>query len=534
MEVTSSSLVLSLYIKYYFLMGQKTNAIGLRLGNRRMWNFLYCSDTRELSSNLVELSQLSYYVKVMLNFLGYQPDITLSQKFAGKTSVFGEVFCSAKDFAKLGAVERKSASMLSNVKWRRLMKSFWSKQFHRRLSLQRRKQGKIYLSPFWGASKFEIITRSSAKVHSHRVPLLSSKRPNFLKNFLLNVTHNQTELLNLLARDIPHKKLPHGSSGKFRRQVLHEKFSHISYRRFQKQVFYKKLPYNSDRIFCKSFWTKNYQNRLNLLKSFHKRSFFQNFSRTKRYGLNSLRFSRKIRSRLNLFHRKMLKPLRRKLPSRKFWNIVADKMNPTSLRVIRMPSFGTYQYILSYLIRSWSKLCFKKKLNFFLNYTLKEWKHYLRKKVFFPSIFVRKLRIWRTKTDVSFRDKTLQVYSEVPSISTFVSAGLIADFIGLQLAMPQKLKTWGFKRSLKIGLSHLIQHSLKGSELSLISGIKILCSGRWSKTKSGRSQQFAFCLGKVGTQTFSSFSDFGSATATTKYGVCCVKVWITHRKVSIT
>jgi hypothetical protein len=52
----------------------------------------------------------------MLSFLGYQSDVTLGQKFAGKALLFGEVFCSAKDFVKPGIVERKASFMSANVK----------------------------------------------------------------------------------------------------------------------------------------------------------------------------------------------------------------------------------------------------------------------------------------------------------------------------------------------------------------------------------------------------------------------------------
>jgi len=99
--------------------------------------------------------------------------------------------------------------------------------------------------------------------------------------------------------------------------------------------------------------------------------------------------------------------------------------------------------------------------------------------------------------------------------------------------MSYRMKVAGFKKSLKLGVAWFVQHLLTGPNAHAVAGIKIMCSGRWSKTKSGRSQQFNYCLGKVGAQSFSTLLDFGFAVATTKYGTCGVKVWVAHKRIHL-
>jgi ribosomal protein S3 len=63
----------------------------------------------------------------------------------------------------------------------------------------------------------------------------------------------------------------------------------------------------------------------------------------------------------------------------------------------------------------------------------------------------------------------------------------------------------------------------------LISGIRVSCKGKWSKTATGRAQKLVLTLGKLNTQTIDTFIDYSFSTVATKFGACSVKVLISYK-----
>jgi ribosomal protein S3 len=66
---------------------------------------------------------------------------------------------------------------------------------------------------------------------------------------------------------------------------------------------------------------------------------------------------------------------------------------------------------------------------------------------------------------------------------------------------------------------------------NFVSGIKVICKGKWTKTGTGRTQKIILNFGRLNNQTFSYFLDSYVSTAVTKFGVCSVKVLISYNKV---
>ena len=112
----------------------------------------------------------------------------------------------------------------------------------------------------------------------------------------------------------------------------------------------------------------------------------------------------------------------------------------------------------------------------------------------------------------------------------FISSQALSDFLGLQLTSPLKLKEDCFKRNFWQGLTLFLHSFFNKRTISQINGIKLICSGRWKKSKTGRKQKFLCSIGKLRSQSYSTFIDYGFTSVNTKYGVCCIKIWISYRQ----
>jgi ribosomal protein S3 len=78
----------------------------------------------------------------------------------------------------------------------------------------------------------------------------------------------------------------------------------------------------------------------------------------------------------------------------------------------------------------------------------------------------------------------------------------------------------------------MIQVCFNTKTIRYISGIKILCSGRWMKTANGRAQSLKYSLGKINSQKINAFLDYGSSTAITSFGSCCLNVIVCYKLIN--
>ena len=134
----------------------------------------------------------------------------------------------------------------------------------------------------------------------------------------------------------------------------------------------------------------------------------------------------------------------------------------------------------------------------------------------------------RRKSSFSLSINQSLVYEKKWLFSQFLSAQIVADYIALQLTLAPNLKDSNFRKSLKLGVFETFNSILSLNKQDNISGIKLICSGRWQKVRSNRKQRFIYRLGQFKTTKSMSYLDFGNALFHSKNGSTCIKIWILY------
>ena len=109
------------------------------------------------------------------------------------------------------------------------------------------------------------------------------------------------------------------------------------------------------------------------------------------------------------------------------------------------------------------------------------------------------------------------------------SGTVIANFIAMQMKLPNKLKCSSFRKGLQVGISSLCRLLFVKSNSAVIAGIRVSCFGKWSKTKTGRKQKITLSVGRLNSTSISSPLTYSKSTISTKYGSCSVKVWLNFK-----
>jgi hypothetical protein len=109
------------------------------------------------------------------------------------------------------------------------------------------------------------------------------------------------------------------------------------------------------------------------------------------------------------------------------------------------------------------------------------------------------------------------------------SGQLFCDYITNQISTSTSFKHQSFKNSFDAAVKKISLNFVKTQKFQMVSGIKITCSGKWKKTKSGRSQKFTVTIGRLYTQSVNSLTSYGFATSVTKFGCCGIKVWVNYK-----
>lgn len=107
----------------------------------------------------------------------------------------------------------------------------------------------------------------------------------------------------------------------------------------------------------------------------------------------------------------------------------------------------------------------------------------------------------------------------------WVTSSSISYYIAKQLSS-LTTRDVTFKRGLSKGITSLVVSLLKTPEACNIKGIFIVCKGRWSKTRSGRSQVTSLKIGSQKQLKLSSNVISTRSVAVTKYGACSIKVFL--------
>ena len=90
------------------------------------------------------------------------------------------------------------------------------------------------------------------------------------------------------------------------------------------------------------------------------------------------------------------------------------------------------------------------------------------------------------------------------------------------------LKTNTFSRNIQGNIINFIALLLFEFKYDIL-GLKIICSGRWKKTNTGRKQKLYLKLGQIQSSNVTNKIIYNNINQTTKYGVCSVKIWIAHK-----
>lgn len=183
-----------------------------------------------------------------------------------------------------------------------------------------------------------------------------------------------------------------------------------------------------------------------------------------------------------------------------------------------------------------NKLIFTSKLLFFVkNLKLKKpssYKSLILKKVKNKNVskitpFLSDIFLDLQKYDSKIKNTIF--YSQKYTTLPFISSQCLTNYLALQLICSEKLKDNCFKKNYWQGLTLFLYSFFNKTTISKINGIKLLCSGRWKKSKTGRKQKFICFIGKLKNQSYSTFIDYSFTNVNTKYGTCCIKIWISYR-----
>ena len=134
------------------------------------------------------------------------------------------------------------------------------------------------------------------------------------------------------------------------------------------------------------------------------------------------------------------------------------------------------------------------------------------------------------QTNKVLRYKSKLSLWESKILFSYIPAQFFSDFIALQIKFSSKHRNEAFKFGVQAGIQSMLSYYYNNRSKNFVSGIKVVCKGKWAKTGTGRTQKIILNLGRLNNQAFSSFIDSHISTAVTKFGVCSIKVLISYNK----
>ena len=131
-----------------------------------------------------------------------------------------------------------------------------------------------------------------------------------------------------------------------------------------------------------------------------------------------------------------------------------------------------------------------------------------------------------------FYHKRAQLFKKVTNnIFLSLSPKIVHSYVANQLKKNCTLKRGSFSTNLNAGILVFIFNLLKRVQNHIV-GFKIVCSGKWKKTKSGRKQVYSLRFGKIRNTSISNVVLYDFLTQTTKFGSFGIKVWVSLKKMS--
>jgi len=105
---------------------------------------------------------------------------------------------------------------------------------------------------------------------------------------------------------------------------------------------------------------------------------------------------------------------------------------------------------------------------------------------------------------------------------------ILISYITNQLKRNGAMQKHIFLKNLYVGILSFSYQLLKLIQNHIV-GFKIICSGKWKKTPSGRKQKLTIKIGKIVNSSLSNIVLYSFGAQKTKFGVCCIKVWVVLR-----
>lgn len=110
----------------------------------------------------------------------------------------------------------------------------------------------------------------------------------------------------------------------------------------------------------------------------------------------------------------------------------------------------------------------------------------------------------------------------LPDVITEFSNKQIVDYNHINLQQNN------FKSNIQRNLLKYINYLLFKLKYNII-GLKIVCIGKWKKTAAGRKQRLYLKFGQIKSSNIANKLIYHNIATTTKYGVCSIKIWISHK-----
>lgn len=113
-------------------------------------------------------------------------------------------------------------------------------------------------------------------------------------------------------------------------------------------------------------------------------------------------------------------------------------------------------------------------------------------------------------------------------IFQIISPKILGLYITEQLIKPTSTNNNTLSKNLNVGILNII-NKIADLTNSNILGLKVSCSGKWKKTRDGKTKKLTFLFGKLRRSTLSNLILYDTSSVTTKFGICTVKVWIHYK-----
>lgn len=163
-------------------------------------------------------------------------------------------------------------------------------------------------------------------------------------------------------------------------------------------------------------------------------------------------------------------------------------------------------------------------------YTTQARNHYkIKQNGVLNKLYLNKKNILCEFNDFILKKTKLNFLNFTQNKFLILSPKIITLFVLRQLKETPKLKTKSFNRNFQNGLVRVANTLLFLFKNNII-GLKIICAGKWKKTRTGRKQKICLRFGKIQKTSVSNIIFFNWISQKTKYGSCGIKIWIAHKK----